>query len=78
MNILTIILVGLSFICILGMLYMLYNIRQFPRIDAVYDIRVKWIHINDDRYYKYTFDEMLEANKQNWYGLKIPKEEDFK
>lgn len=75
MNILTIILVGLSFICILGMLY---NIRQFPRIDAVYDIRVKWIHINDDRYYKYTFDEMLEANKQNWYGLKIPKEEDFK
>ena len=25
-----------------------------------------------------TFEDMLKRNKSTWYGLKMPKEEDFK
>lgn len=63
------------FVCLLGVLY---NRIQFLRIDAAYNIRKNWIYARDPRYYKYTYREMLKASKQNWYGLKTPKDEDFK
>lgn len=63
------------FVYLLGLLY---NLIQFPRIDAVYNIRKNWIYADDPRCYKYTSKEMLKASKQNCYGLKTPKDEDFK
>ena len=70
-----IILIVVWFICLLGLLY---SFRQFPRINTVRNIRRNWIETNDSRYDIYTFEEMLKANKQNWYGLKIPKDKDFR
>lgn len=55
-----------------------YCLRQFPRIDAVYHIRINWIRNLDDRHSKYSYDEMLKPNKQNRCGLKIPEDTDFK
>ena len=60
-------------------LKLLHVLRQFPRIDAVYEIRLNWINTNDDRYYQYSWEDMLDNyNKKTWYGIKIPKDEDFK
>lgn len=64
-------------ILVIAMLSIIYSFYQLARNEAVYKIRVKWIWSNDERYPKYTYDEMLDPNKNNWYGLKYPKDESF-
>jgi hypothetical protein len=46
---------------------------QMKRNREVYDIRTEWILSNDDRLHKYTYDDMYEPNKHNWFGLKFTK-----
>jgi len=60
------------------LLFLIYAVYQLIHNSAVYKIRIKWI--NENRwsiYYKYTYDEMFDPNKSNWYGLKFPKESDY-
>jgi hypothetical protein len=64
-----------SFLFILASLYFKLNLK---RIDEVYKIRTKWIDTSDYRYYKYTYDQMLRPSSKNLFGLKMPKESDFK
>jgi hypothetical protein len=73
------ILITLLIIFILLLLTSLFLIIQFPRADSVYNIRCNWIITDDDRYNQYSWDDMLRKyNRKTWYGLKIPKDEDFK
>lgn len=60
-------------------LFLLYNILQMIRNEMVFKIRMKWTNEGDyKKWLKYSYDKMLKPNKQNWYGLKLPKEKDFK
>ena len=52
----------------------LYSYRN----DKVYEIRMKWVEEGDERDEKYTYEYMLNPNLHNWFGFKIPKEEDYK
>ena len=61
-------------ICIFGIIY---SSIQIKRVNRVYKIREKWIDSHNNKYEKYSYDDMLKGNKNNWYGIKMPKEEDF-
>lgn len=74
MNILIVVTYIILVISVLGMIYSFF---QFGRNDAVYRIRIKWIDTRDPRYYQYTYDEMFDPGSDNYWGLTIPKEEDF-
>lgn len=62
----------------LSILILFYTFRQLKRIDLVFEIRIKWIRKNNNLYNKYSFEQMLKPIKSNWYGFKLPKENDFK
>ena len=64
-----------SFVCIFGIIY---SSIQIKRVNRVYKIREKWIDSHNNKYGKYSYKDMLKGNKNNWYGIKMPKEEDFK
>ena len=64
-----------SVVCIFGIIY---SSIQIKRVNRVYKIREKWIDSHNNKYGKYSYDDMLKGNKNNWYGIKMPKEEDFK
>ena len=55
-----------------------YLIYQLVRNEAVYKMRAKWINSDDLRWHKYTYDEIMNPNKENWCGIKFPKDKDFK
>jgi hypothetical protein len=55
----------------------LYYYYQERRNNEVYKIRNKWVHKDDERWEKYSYDEMYDPSPLNWYGLKWPKEKDF-
>lgn len=59
-------------ICIICVIY------QLLRNNAVFFIRSKWTNKRDTRWYTYTYDEMFEPCKKNWYGFKYPRDKDFK
>jgi hypothetical protein len=59
---------------ITGVFYCLY---QLVRNRAVYRIRIKWINNNDERWEKYTYDEMFDPNPSNLFGLKFPNEKHY-
>ena len=68
----SVVLISFLFLMILRAFY------QISKIEKVRRIRRKWIYSNDSRYDKYSYDEMLEANSSNLFGLKYPNEKDFK
>ena len=55
----------------------LYGVYQILRNEAIYQIRTKWNIEDDRRWYKYSYDYMHSPSKQNWYGLKWPRESNF-
>ena len=68
-----------TFACfIIGILCLLYFAFQFKRLHEVMHIRRKWQDVLDKRYRTYSFMDMYGRTKKNWYGLKMPKEDDFK
>ena len=64
-----------SIVCIF---VIIYSSIQIKRVNRVYKIREKWINSHNDKYDKYSYGDVLKGNKNNWYGIKMPKEEDFK
>jgi len=75
-----------NFLEVLGFIFLsvsviilFYSIYQLFRNEKVYKIRIKWID-NDkwEVHKKYSYDDMMCANKKNWYGLKWPNENDYK
>ena len=64
---------------ILRVLGIIYSGIQIRRVNKVYTIRTKWVDTMQlARWDKYSFDEMLKRDRSTWFGLKMPKEEDFK
>jgi len=70
-----IVLFSIAGLCILGMIYSVY---QLFRNDAVLSINLHWIATDDDRFDKYTYDEMFKPSKSNWFGIRYPKDSHFK
>jgi hypothetical protein len=65
------------YLSILALIWVLFGffVYQRKRINAVFDIRTKWIFTRQfSRLGKYSWHYMYEANKHNWYGLKYPRE----
>ena len=60
-----------SFVCIFGIIY---SSIQIKRVNRVYKIREKWINSNNNKYGKYSYDDMLKGNTNNWIGIKWPEE----
>ena len=58
--------------------WVLYLGYQILRIIVINRIKLKWNNINDKRRKKYTNDDMYGFNKNNWYGLKYPREKNYK
>ena len=63
---------------ILCFLALIYGFYQLIRNNAVFKIRIKWIDEDDSRHDNYTYNEMFAINKHTWYGLKYPKESQYK
>ena len=59
----------------MGICYIIY---QLFRNSAVYKIRTNWINTNDKRYNKYSYKFMNNPNKNNWFGLRYPKDKHYK
>lgn len=55
-----------------------YIFYQMKRNDMVAEIRMNWIHQDDERWDKYSYDYMYNPSIRNWLGLKFPKDEHFK
>ena len=55
-----------------------YSALYIYRNNKVYKIRMKWIKEGDERLFTYTYTYMLHPKLNNWFGFKIPKEEDYK
>jgi hypothetical protein len=62
-------------VCIIAMIYVVY---QLLRNKEVFLIRINWVNLDDNRESQYTYEYMFYPAKHNWYGLKWPKEKDFK
>lgn len=69
--------IDLIVMIVLGIL-LLYYFYQWARNDRVYRIRIKWLNNDDARYPQYSYDEMYNPSKKNWFGLKFPKDKHFK
>lgn len=75
MNIALSILIILFVISGLGLIY---TYIQILRTNAAEVIILSWLNTNDKRYQRYSFHDILKPNRQNWWGLKIPKNKNFK
>lgn len=62
----------------IGLVAILYCIYQLGRNQEIFNIRIKWIDDDDLRHEKYTYESMLWPNRNNWFGLKYPKDKDYK
>jgi len=63
-------------ICLIGLVYCFY---QLIRNEAVYRISMKWCNDYDfERIYRHSYDDMFNPKKENWYGLKFPRDKHFK
>lgn len=58
-------------------LALLYSIYQLFRNEKVWKINENWFDTNDDRAITYSYDEMFDPNKSNWFGLRWPMEKHF-
>ena len=67
------------FIVLAGLFAGLFYIYfQLKRNDETYKLVGKWIDEDDERYYMYSYEYIFKPSKHNWFGLKIPKDSDFK
>ena len=64
------------FLILLG-LWLVYLFYQFFRNNAVYKIRIHWIDTHDPRWERHEYNDMFRPSKDNWYGIKYPKDSDF-
>jgi len=55
-----------------------YILYQFFRNEAVYRIRMNWMHNRDSRHDKYTYSEMYKPSLKNYFGIRYPKDKHFK
>lgn len=55
-----------------------YLFYQLIRNKLIYDIRVKWVYSGDSRWYKYSYKKMFLPSKDNWFGIKLPKDKHYK
>lgn len=60
------------------LLALFYVIYQLIRNNAVFKIRRKWRDRGDCRWYKYSYEDMYDPKKENYFGLQYPKEKYFK
>lgn len=65
-------------ISIVMILFLLCSVYELLRNNEVYHIRTKWIETSDNRHSKYTYQDMYLPSGDNWYGLKFPRDSDFK
>jgi len=63
---------------ILIFLIFAYSGYQLKRNFEIGKIKQMWIEKEDKRFKIHTYDEMFEPAKENWYGLKYPKDKHFK
>ena len=56
---------------------LLYCYYQLCRNHTIFNIRNIWIDNDDDRWYKYTYDYMMDPKLNNWFGLKYPRDKDY-
>lgn len=67
-----------TFFLLLPLIICVYFVYQLIRNQKVYNIRIKWLRNDElDRHMRYTYNEMMDPNKKNWYGLKFPNEKDY-
>ena len=74
MEVVKIIAIGFLVVLFLIQFYLIY---QLERNYKVLKIRKKWYYNDNPKLKKYSFDEMLDPNKKNWFGFKYPNEKDF-
>lgn len=55
----------------------IYSLRRAYIIGRIYSIRRKWTESDDKRWYEYSYEEMKKPSKQNWFGVKAPRDKDF-
>ena len=67
-------LIGIIVLCILGVLYFIYQLRRNRKVR---NIRMKWIAEDDNRYHTYTYDHMMKPSKHNMFGFKFPNDDDY-
>lgn len=71
--------VFIKIMAILNLIFVLYMIYQLFRNKEICNIRNIWIRDSDYRWFKYDYDrDMFYPNKNNWFGLRYPKDEHFK
>ena len=59
-------------------IYLLLQLKRAARFGEIMD---HWSFTGDPRFYKYTYTDiwvMINPCLKNWFGLKMPKEEDYK
>lgn len=61
----------------IGIMLIIYFTYQSIRYEVLMDIFDKWEEELDYRYYKYNIENLLSPTKENWFGFKYPKEEDY-
>lgn len=72
----TIIIEAVLIICLL---VILYAVLQMIRNEMIYRIRKRWIEQdNYERWFSISYDAMWTPCRKNWFGLKLPKDKDFK
>jgi hypothetical protein len=67
-----------TIVIIFLLLAFMYLFFQIFRNNLVYNIRAKWIEIDDKRRYKYSYGYMQNPSESNYFGLRIPKESHYK
>ena len=60
------------------LLAVFYCLYQLLRNQEVFRIRTEWTYERSELWHKYTYDEMMNPSRKNWYGFKYPNEKDFK
>jgi len=61
-------------VAILTVAYLFY---QLVRANLIATIRIDWVTDADPRFFKHSYDSMLNPSKQNWYGFRIPKDDHY-
>ena len=54
-----------------------YICYQLVRANLIATIRIDWVTDADPRFFKHSYDSMLNPSKQNWYGFRIPKDDHY-
>jgi len=58
-------------------LALVYCVYQLVRNIRISEIRQEWIIERDEKFNKYTHEQMFLPSFSNWFGLKFPLKRDF-